>query len=110
MLIDQTLRRSLTSRSNDAGMFFRYGSFSLRIDYGLCNRVETGTLLVNLMLAKRAQAHMIQFEKREATFRFPVNGAAVGSARLVSNMATRSSSIQPFVCVEAAPQEPNQSS
>ena len=96
MLIDQTLRRSLTSRSNDAGMFFRYGSFSLRIDYDLCNRAETGTLLVNRMLATRAQAQMIQFEKREATFQFPVNGAAVGSARLVSDVAARSASIQPF--------------
>ena len=53
-------------------------------------------MLVNLMLASKAQAHVIQFEKREATFQLPVNGAAVGSARLVSDMAARSASIQPF--------------
>ena len=63
VLIDQTPRRSLTSRSNDAGLFFRYGSFSLRIDYGLCNRVETGTLLVNLMLANRWSLRSLGYDQ-----------------------------------------------
>jgi hypothetical protein len=50
----------------------------------------------SLGLADGAQADLIQFEKREATFQRPENGAAVRRARLMSDMATRSTSMQPF--------------
>ena len=56
---------------------------------------------MNLMLADGAQADLIQFEKREATFESPINRTSVRTIWLVSDMTARSAGVQPFPQVRA---------
>ena len=57
--------------------------------------------LLGYMVTRTAQPNFIQFEKGEATIQFPVDSTPVGAIGLVSHMAARYASVQPFPQVRA---------